>query len=233
MVRAGLAGDRAGLDPESLLQTALGDDSSIVSYPGPDGWASASGTTPVGRPDQVYIFRGPRIVARVGFDTSRQDELPVIRVGEMPAGEFDNTRLRADLRRHLAELAQSRSRIADAHRTERRRIERDLHDGAQQRPPALAFDLQSAQLNGDQQRMRAALAHGATAAQLAVRELRDLANGLHPQALVDGGLRAVLDDLPRRSIVAMSITCPSDRYSKGSSRPRLATWVTRGRRPSY
>ena len=96
-------------------------------------------------------------------------------------------------------MESSRRRLAEAQRTERRRIERDLHDGAQQRLLALAMDLRSADLSGNDARMRQALSDGAAAAQSAVRELRDLANGLHPAALVDGGLPAALDDLARHA----------------------------------
>jgi signal transduction histidine kinase len=154
-------------------------------------------------------------VARIGFDPEQTDESTVARVGEAAAAELDNTRLRADLQRNLGELAESRTRIAEAQRAERRRIERDLHDGAQQSLLALAFELQSAHLNGDPERMRAALAAGATAARDASRQLRDLANGLHPQALAEGGLTAVLDDLARLSPAPVQVTCPPDRYPPG------------------
>lgn len=133
-------------------------------------------------------------------------------MADLAAAELDNMRLRADLQRHLAELARSRSRIAEAQRAERRRIERDLHDGAQQTLLALALDLQSAHLNGDPVRIRDALETGATSARNAVTQLRDLANGLHPQALVDGGLSAVLDDLSRRSAMPIAVTCPPARF---------------------
>jgi signal transduction histidine kinase len=160
----------------------------------------------------VTVTRGDRAVARIGYDPAQTDESTVSRVGEVAAAELDNTRLRADLQGHLGKLAESRARIADAQRAERRRIERDLHDGAQQSLLALAFELQSAHLNGDPGRMRAALGDGATSARDAARQLRDLANGLHPQALTEGGLTAVLDDMARRSPVPVTIMCSADRY---------------------
>ena len=205
MVRDALADERAGLDPETLFRDALGDDSVRLAYPGPDGWVDGSGAPAPEPADHVDVSRGGRVVARIGFDPGRTNPTTAARVGALAAAELDNTRLRADLQRHLSELAASRARIADAQREERRRIERDLHDGAQQTLLALAFELQAAQLNGDPDAMRGALAEGAVGARSAAQELRALANGLHPAALTDGGLAGVVDDLARRSPVPVEV----------------------------
>ncbi|WP_188113501.1 sensor histidine kinase [Nocardioides humilatus] len=212
VVRRALAEDRAGLDPEAVLRVALADPSVSVSYPGIDGPVDGSGALAGSEPHQVEVVRRGRTVAWIGFDPLRTDEATVTRASALVAAELDNTRLRAELQRNLAELTESRSRIADAQRQERKRIERDLHDGAQQTLLALAFDLQSAQLNGDADRMHHALVAGATSARDAARELRDLANGLHPQALVEGGLAAVLDDVARHSPVPVQVNAPSGRW---------------------
>jgi len=204
-VRNALADERAGLDPEALLREALGDGSVRLAYPGPDGWVDGAGAPAPDPLDHVDVTRGGRVVARIGFDAGRTDPATVARVGALAAAELDNTRLRADLQRHLSELAASRARIADAQREERRRIERDLHDGAQQTLLALAFELQAAQLNGEPGWMRAALASGADSARHAAQELRSLANGLHPAALTDGGLAGVIDDLARRSPIPIEV----------------------------
>ena len=66
------------------------------------------------------------------------------------------------------------------------------------------MELKSAQLSGNDERMRQALSDGATAAQSTVRVLRDLANGLHPAALADGGLRATLVNIFSRAIMHFS-----------------------------
>lgn len=211
MVRNALADERAGLDPEALLREALGDESVRLAYPGPDGWVDGSGAAAPDPTDQVDVTRGGRVVARIGFDADLTDPATVARVGALAAAELDNNRLRADLQRHLSELAASRARIVDAQREERRRIERDLHDGAQQTLLALAFELQAAQLSGDPAGMRAALANGADSARTAAQELRSLANGLHPAALTDGGLAGVIDDLARRSPVPVEVDVDSAR----------------------
>ncbi|MGY2874279.1 signal transduction histidine kinase [Marmoricola sp. URHA0025 HA25] len=207
LVRSELRRESAGLDVQDLLRRALGDPLVSVVHPGPGAqeWVSPDGE-PVAAPETSEpVSRHGREVARVGFDPTATDPQTVHEVARIVAVELDNGRLRAELARRLTEVSSSRQRLAEAQRDERRRIERDLHDGAQQRLLALAFDLQSAQLSGDGTRMRDALAEGATAAQSAVRELRELANGLHPAALADGGLPAALDDLARHSPVRLSL----------------------------
>ncbi len=212
MVREAVTVDQAGVDPQTLLRNALADDSVEVSYQAAGGWVDAHGAEAPPPDESVIVTRGGRTVARIGYDPERSDESTVARVGQVAAAELDNTRLRADLQRHLAALAESRSRIAEAQRDERRRIERDLHDGAQQSLIALAFELQSAHLNGEPERMKAALSDGVASAREAVKQLRDLANGLHPQALTEGGLTAVLDDMARRSPVRVEVSCSDHRY---------------------
>ena len=211
VVREAVMIDRAGIDPESLLRTALADDSVGVSYPVSNGWVDGVGAAAPLRSEHVAVVRGGMTVARIAFDPARVDRSTVVRVGQVAAAELDNMRLRAELQSHLGYLEESRARIADAQHAERRRIERDLHDGAQQSLLALAYELQSARLNGEPERMRAALETGVASARNALRELRDLANGLHPQALVEGGLTAILDDLAQRSSVPVQVACPRDR----------------------
>jgi signal transduction histidine kinase len=203
LVGAELADERAGRDLTALFRQAFDDPSVVVAYPGgrQDTWVTDTGSA---SPDLVYwvdVVRRGRVVARIGFDPARTSAEVVGAGARIAASELDNAGLRAELARRLTDVENSRRRLADAQRTERRRIERDLHDGAQQRLLALAMELRSAQLSGNDDRMRQALSDGAVAAQSAVRELRDLANGLHPAALADGGLRAALDDLARHSPV--------------------------------
>ena len=112
---------------------------------------------------------------------------------------LDNERLKADLRARIEELRTSRTRIIEAALEARRRIERDLHDGAQQQLVALSLDLRM---------LRARVASDPAAAQLvdaslerlgsALGELRELARGIHPAILSDRGLCAALDALVAR-----------------------------------
>jgi signal transduction histidine kinase len=215
VVESALSGEVAGVDVEAVLRQALADPSLVVAHPGRDGsWVTAAGE-PVSPGVHVDVDRHDRLVARIGFDPGRNSADAVRRAAALAAAELDNARLRAELASQLAEVDASRRRLASAQRRERRKIERDLHDGAQQRLLALAFQLRSAELNGDAERMREALAAGAEQARVAVRDLRSLANGLHPAALEDGGLAAALDDLARLSPVPVRVSVSGERLARG------------------
>jgi len=114
-----------------------------------------------------------------------------------------------------AELRASRVRIVEAADVARRRMERDLHDGAQQRLVELALDLREARTRIDREPAASAELIDAALADLgeATRELRDLARGIHPAALTDGGLRPALDALVARSTIpARLVGVPEDRF---------------------
>ena len=216
VIGAALAAEDAGIDVEAVLRDALHDPGLTVAYPGPD--AAGCGRTARRQPPAGTWTSTGTAGSWPGSASTRSGptQATVRRAAALAAAELDNTRLRAELAQQVGEIAASRARLAGAQRRERRRIERDLHDGAQQSLLALAFELQSAQLNGDPERMRQALAEGATAAQAAVRELRDLANGLHPAALTDGGLAAALDDMARHSPVPLRVQVDGDRLDAGT-----------------
>jgi signal transduction histidine kinase len=107
----------------------------------------------------------------------------------------------------VSDLRDARSRIIEAADAERRRIERDLHDGAQQRLVALALTLRTAEKRAAQGDPRAAeLVHDAgEEAGLALKELRDLARGIHPAILTNRGLAAALDDLAGRAPLPVDV----------------------------
>jgi PAS domain S-box-containing protein len=100
-----------------------------------------------------------------------------------------------------AELKASRARIVEAADAARRRLERDLHDGAQQRLVELALDLRMARARLDEDPALACELLDAALGDLeqATRELRELARGIHPAALTEGGLRPALEALVARS----------------------------------
>ncbi|MEV8631136.1 sensor domain-containing protein [Streptosporangium sp. NPDC051023] len=109
----------------------------------------------------------------------------------------------------LAEIARSRTRLVNAFESERRRIERDLHDGAQQRLVALTMTLGMARLtDGEETAELVVRAHDQ--AKLALAEIRDLIRGIHPQILTDRGLPAAVADVADRSPipVEVSVTLP-------------------------
>jgi signal transduction histidine kinase len=116
---------------------------------------------------------------------------------------IENEQLQAEVQAQLEELRASRARIVQRADAERRRLERDLHDGAQQLLLALSFDLQlartTAEAGGDSQ-VAPLLASAGAQAQTALGELRDLAHGIYPAILAEAGLAPALatlaDDAP-------------------------------------
>jgi signal transduction histidine kinase len=118
-----------------------------------------------------------------------------------------------ELQRRVESLAESRSGVVDAADAERRRIERDLHDGAQQQLVALAMNLGLARrmlrdLPPEQQAVRAmqAIAEAHQEAQAAIVALRDLVRGLHPVVLEDRGLDAALSGITARAPLPVRLT---------------------------
>jgi signal transduction histidine kinase len=112
------------------------------------------------------------------------------------------------------QLAASRTRIVEAADAERRRLERNLHDGAQQRLVTLAVNLRlvEAHLAGDPDAARARLADAQQQLGDALLELRELARGIHPAVLTDHGLGPAVDALASRSPVPLEVTdVPEDR----------------------
>jgi signal transduction histidine kinase len=119
----------------------------------------------------------------------------------------ENARLDSELQARLDELRESRARIVEAGYAERRRVERDLHDGAQQRLVALALELQMVRAKLETDPGAAAELLEAAADELtgATQELRELARGLHPPVLADRGLVPALEALAKRGPVPVAI----------------------------
>jgi signal transduction histidine kinase len=115
--------------------------------------------------------------------------------------------LRAELLSRLAELRASRARLVSATELERRRIERDLHDGTQQRLVSIAMTLGLAEsrLLKDPAAVGPVLQEARDALTVALEELRELSQGIHPAILVERGLAAALDDLSRRASVPVRL----------------------------
>jgi signal transduction histidine kinase len=112
----------------------------------------------------------------------------------------------AELSERLVEVTRSRARLADAFELERRRIERDLHDGAQQRLVALTVALGMARLDLPSDSAAAEQVGAAQEqAKRALTELRELIRGVHPQVLTDRGLPAAIADAAGRSPVAVEV----------------------------
>ncbi|WP_443032939.1 sensor histidine kinase [Streptomyces sp. DH10] len=111
----------------------------------------------------------------------------------------------ADLGARVVELARSRVRLVDAFEAERRRIERDLHDGAQQRLVALTMTLGLARLDAPPGPLADQLTKAHEQAGTALAELRELIHGIHPKVLADYGLEAAVADAADRSAVPVDV----------------------------
>ncbi|MET9774236.1 sensor domain-containing protein [Streptomyces sp. NPDC006367] len=111
----------------------------------------------------------------------------------------------ADLDARVVELTRSRVRLVDAFEAERRRIERDLHDGAQQRLVALTMTLGLARLDAPPGPLADQLARAHEEAGRALEELRELIRGVHPKVLADHGLAAAVEDAADRSAVPVDV----------------------------
>jgi signal transduction histidine kinase len=119
------------------------------------------------------------------------------------------------LRERVDDLRYSRARIIEAADAERRRLERDLHDGAQQRLVALTLTLglaESRLKKADAAAAAPLVAQAREEAMLAVKELRELARGIHPAVLSDRGLAAALEALAGRAPIPVTVSgVPEDR----------------------
>jgi signal transduction histidine kinase len=156
----------------------------------------------------TLIDRKGEHVAALLHDTSLQDEQELLAAVTAAAGiAVENGRLHADLRARLEELRGSRARVIDAGQKERQRLERNLHDGAQQRLIALSLELSllEQRLEGDPEAtMRLDQARREIA--LSLEELRDVARGIHPAVLSGHGLDVALESIAARASVPVRLT---------------------------
>ena len=165
----------------------------------------------------------PRVLdRRIEIDAVRSDgtrfpvELTITRI-DVPGAPVFTGYLRdiTERRRAEAELKASRARIVEATDAARRRIERDLHDGAQQQLVSVAISLNAASacIGDDPAAARELLDEASADLARGIDELRELARGIHPAVLVDGGLAPALRGLVRRSAVAARLCAvPAERF---------------------
>jgi signal transduction histidine kinase len=134
------------------------------------------------------------------------------RLSEADLVAEENVRLDAELQARLDELRESRARIVEAGYVARRKLERDLHDGAQQHLVGLALDLRLAREKLDDDPRAAAEMLDEASAELAkaTEELRELARGIHPAILSDRGLEAAIESLAKRAPVPVEVDASLD-----------------------
>jgi signal transduction histidine kinase len=128
-------------------------------------------------------------------------------IGAAASLALENERLEAELRSKVAELRASRQRMLRIGLEERRRLERDLHDGAQQRLVSMALNMRlaRARLRDDPRGAEHLLDGAGDELEAALEELRELARGIHPAVLSDRGLDTALETLARRAPVPVEL----------------------------
>jgi signal transduction histidine kinase len=204
---------RADLQP--ALARRLGDPGLIVAYrvPGADGYADADGRAvdlpaPGGECSVVPIERAGQPVAALVYDSALDSDPELVEaVSAAAAIALENAHLQTEAEQRLTELKASRERIVAAGDAERRRLERNLHDGAQQRLVGIALQLKL--LEGsvrDDPAAEQQLAAVSNELSLSLAELRELARGMHP-AVLEHGLPAALEALAIRAAVPTTVSC--------------------------
>lgn len=205
-------------DLRTPLARALHDPSLSLVYwlPQFGSWADQDGKevdlpTDGSRAVKVIEQDGKPVAALV-HDPALTDEPELLdAVTAAAAIALENGRLQAELRANLDELRGSRARVIEAGQKERQRLERDLHDGAQQRLVSLSLDLGvlEARLRDDPD-ANAILARARDEVAVSLAELRDLARGLHPAVLSAHGLPVALESLAARAPVPVRLAVDLD-----------------------
>ena len=218
-VRAGTAAPER---VEQVLRDVLGDPRLELRFLLPEGagYVDVRGGPAVDTlgdtRERTPIERAGTQLGMVLHDPSvqeRPDELP--RVVEAAGLAIEIARLRTELRRQLDEVAASRARIVAAGDAERRRIERNLHDGAQQRLVSIGLALRHAQHELEPEAGASQTLDGALAeVRDAIVELRELARGLRPPQL-DGGLSPALQELASRAAMPVAVDATAERFPDG------------------
>lgn len=196
----------APADLGGALARALGDPSLTVAFWLPEfgTYADLDGRAVElddGKKSMTPIDRDGSHVAALVHDPALDDERDLLDAVTATAGlAIENGRLDATLRAQVVELRQSRARIVDAGQQERKRLERNLHDGAQQRLIALSLELGrlEAGLHGESD-VRTGLDKARVEIATSLEELRDVSRGLHPAVVSGHGLNIALEQLAARA----------------------------------
>jgi signal transduction histidine kinase len=221
LARAGMADLVVALQraPESrrlgqALGRALGDPSLVLAYwlPRFDSYVDSEGH-PVALPQEgsgratTFVDNDGRHIAALVHDSALAHQPDLLEVVCAAANvALERERLQAELEARVIELQASRERIVAAGDAERRRLERNLHDGAQQRLVAIALQLSllKGRIESDPATAEKLAGTAADELALSLAELRELARGIHP-AVLERGLAAALDSLAARATVPTKV----------------------------
>ncbi len=215
----------AALDLREALARALGDRTLELAY-----WFAAEkcyvdgAGAPIRLPDvdsgrrSTFVERDGQPIAVLLHDPALEENSELVQsVCAAASLALENERLQAELRARLAELQASRARLVEATDAERRRIERDLHDGTQQRLVSIAMSLGllEAKLPGEAGTVQPLVHETREALALALAELRELTHGINPPLLTERGLAAALEELGRRAALPTRLHLALDQRPAG------------------
>jgi signal transduction histidine kinase len=204
-------------DLREPLARALHDPSLTLAYwlPQYGTWADQEGRAVTlrgaedGRATRV-INRDDEPIIALEFDRSLEDERELLDAVAAAAGiALENNRLQVELRARLQELQGSRARVVDAGQKERQRLERNLHDGAQQRLVALSLEL-GLLAGGAGGETSERLLRAKREVSVSLDELRDVARGIHPAVLTGHGLAVALESLAAQAAVPVELEVAVD-----------------------
>jgi signal transduction histidine kinase len=201
----------------AILADTLDDPSLQLLYPLPDGrQIDARGRPAQPRQEQTVtpLVRGGRPVALLAHRPGLLDDPGLVEeIAATARLALENERLQAQVRAQLEDLRGSRTRIVEQGDAERRRLERNLHDGAQQHLVSLALSLRLARLGCETETDAAALEQAEAEVRQALGELRGLAHGLYPAALTEEGLGAALEALAEQAASPLALgPLPRERF---------------------
>jgi signal transduction histidine kinase len=214
-------GQTAPEEVGSVLAEALGDPSLSLFYwlPGSEVYADAAGRPvpelPSAPTTRTPVQRGELPLGMLVHDPALSDRPDLLDEAIVRAGlAIEIARLRVEVRRQLAQVEESRTRIVAATHEERRRLERDLHDGAQQRLVSIGLELRHLQhemppASGGARESLDAVVDGLAEA---IDELRELARGVRP-ATLDEGLGPALRELGARASVPTDVIVTEERFN--------------------
>ena len=195
----GASGDATAV--QEVLRRELADQTLTLRFAIDDAWFGADGalvdgSDEPGRVVRTLLTEQITPTAQLSADASVALDPARLRVTVSAAALLlENTRLAVEREAHLMEIRTSRNRMVEAGVVQRRQLERDLHDGAQQRLLAVLATLSRATLADGHASMKPVVEQARTELATALEELRNLAKGIHPAMLSQGGLGAGLTTL--------------------------------------
>lgn len=215
-----LGGGRAPEQLRAAVARTLGDPSAEVGFWDRDAhrYVTAAGqplVPPDGGSDRavLHLEQDGEPLAVIIHDPAVAED-PTLVQGVAAAARFavGNERLQAEVRAQLELVRASRARIVEAADAERRRVERNLHDGAQQGLLSLAVDLRLLADQATEEGLAASLDQAADRAAAAFDELRQLSRGLHPSVLSDRGLAPALEYLAESATLPVTVDVVRERF---------------------